>query len=166
LKNIDGIIEENGNIYYKYNGEKINLTAIGDECGTLHMRKAMKILIDKTGIDAKMANNIMYQVYNETPPNREKLKKQQEDNEIRSKELNEYKEFAKKLDAEKANEPIKCPKCGSTSLSANKKGFGIGKAIVGGAVAGPLGLMAGNIGSKKVRVTCLKCGHQFWAGKG
>ena len=59
----------------------------------------------------------------------------------------------------------RCPKCGSTSLSADKKGFGIGKAVVGAAVAGPIGLMAGNIGAKKVRVTCLKCGHQFWAGK-
>ena len=28
-----------------------------------------------------------------------------------------------------------------------------------------IGLVAGNIGAKKVRVTCLKCGYQFWAGK-
>lgn len=59
----------------------------------------------------------------------------------------------------------RCPKCGSTSLSADKKGFGIGKALVGAAIAGPFGLVAGNIGAKKVRVTCLNCGHQFWAGK-
>lgn len=58
-----------------------------------------------------------------------------------------------------------CPKCLSTSLSGSKKGFGIGKAIVGGAMTGGIGLVAGNIGAKKVRVTCLKCGHQFWAGK-
>lgn len=58
-----------------------------------------------------------------------------------------------------------CPKCYSMSLSSHKKGFGIGKAVVGTAIAGPLGLVAGNIGAKKVRVTCLKCGHQFWAGK-
>src|SRR3990172_2792456 len=31
-----------------------------------------------------------------------------------------------------------CPKCHSTSLSSNKKGFGIGKAIIGAAVVGPL----------------------------
>lgn len=58
-----------------------------------------------------------------------------------------------------------CPKCYSTSLSANKKGFGVGKAIVGAALTGGIGLVAGNIGAKKVRLTCLKCGHQFWAGK-
>ncbi|WP_125139934.1 zinc ribbon domain-containing protein [Clostridium transplantifaecale] len=55
----------------------------------------------------------------------------------------------------------KCPKCGSTSLSGNKKGFGIGKAVVGAALVGPLGLVAGNIGAKKVRVTCLNCGKKF-----
>lgn len=59
----------------------------------------------------------------------------------------------------------KCPKCGSTSLSADKKGFGISKAVVGAAVAGPIGLIAENIGSKTVRITCLKCGHQFFASK-
>lgn len=60
---------------------------------------------------------------------------------------------------------IKCPKCGSTSISADKKGFGVGKAVVGSAIAGPIGLAAGNLGAKKVRVTCLKCGHQWMAGK-
>lgn len=55
-----------------------------------------------------------------------------------------------------------CPKCGSTSLSANKKGFGIGKAAVGMALTGGLfGAVAGNIGAKKVWVTCLNCGHRW-----
>jgi len=58
-----------------------------------------------------------------------------------------------------------CPKCLSTSLSGHKKGFGIGKAVVGAAMTGGIGLIAGNIGAKKVRITCLNCGHQFWAGK-
>lgn len=57
-----------------------------------------------------------------------------------------------------------CPKCYSVSLSAHKKGFGVGKAIIGAAI-NPIGLVAGNIGARKVRVTCLKCGHQFMAGK-
>ena len=58
-----------------------------------------------------------------------------------------------------------CPKCGSTSLTANKKGFGIGKAVIGASVAGPIGLVAGNVGRQKVIVTCLNCGHQFKPGK-
>lgn len=72
----------------------------------------------------------------------------------------------------KRNAVACCPKCGSTSLSAHKKGFGIGKAIVGVAATAAtfgtaplLGAVAGNLGAKKVRVTCMNCGKQFWAGK-
>lgn len=55
-----------------------------------------------------------------------------------------------------------CPKCGSTSLSANKQGFGIGKAVIGAEiVGGPIGLVAGNIHSNKVTVTCLNCGYRW-----
>ncbi len=75
---------------------------------------------------------------------------------------NELKEHIAKMDREGI---VYCPKCYSTSLSANKKGFGVGKAVVGAALTGGIGLIAGNIGAKKVRVTCLKCGHQFMAGK-
>lgn len=60
----------------------------------------------------------------------------------------------------------KCPKCGSRSLSANKKGFGVGKAVAGMILTGGLaGAAAGGIGANKIRITCLKCGHQFQAGK-
>jgi len=58
-----------------------------------------------------------------------------------------------------------CLKCKSTSLSAHKKGFGAGKAAIGGILLGPIGLVAGGIRSQKVKVTCLKCGYQFKAGK-
>jgi RNA polymerase subunit RPABC4/transcription elongation factor Spt4 len=40
---------------------------------------------------------------------------------------------------------IKCPKCGSTQLTANTKGFGVGKAAVGGLLLGPVGLLGGFI---------------------
>ena len=56
---------------------------------------------------------------------------------------------------------IKCPKCGSTQLSANKKGFGVGKAAAGAILTGPVGLLAGGIGSNKILVTCMGCSFQF-----
>lgn len=61
-------------------------------------------------------------------------------------------------------EPIKCPKCGCDQLSANKKGFGLGKAIVGGVILGPAGALGGFVGSRKVQITCISCGHQWGAG--
>jgi DNA-directed RNA polymerase subunit RPC12/RpoP len=60
---------------------------------------------------------------------------------------------------------VRCAKCGSQTLSANTKGFGIGKAVVGAAVFGLIGLTAGNINAKKVYITCLNCGHRWTAGK-
>lgn len=56
-----------------------------------------------------------------------------------------------------------CPKCLSTSLSTQKKGGSIVKGLVGGAVLGPVGLLAGGIGRNKVDVVCMKCGNKFKA---
>lgn len=86
---------------------------------------------------------------------------------LQKAQLSELKK-ANKLQQKEMNAQARCPRCGSTSLSAHKKGFGIGKAVVGAAITAPLGLgligaVAGNKGAKKVRVTCLKCGKQFWA---
>jgi len=58
-------------------------------------------------------------------------------------------------------EELKCPKCNSTNLTANNKGFGLGKAAVGGVLLGPVGLLGGLVGSKNAVFVCLKCGNQF-----
>jgi DNA-directed RNA polymerase subunit RPC12/RpoP len=62
-------------------------------------------------------------------------------------------------------ENIKCPKCRSEQITANKKGFSGGKAVAGAVLTGGIGLLAGTIGSKKVIITCLTCGHQFKPGE-
>jgi len=64
-----------------------------------------------------------------------------------------------------ATTEIKCPRCGSTQLTANKKGFGLGNAVVGGALVGGLGLLGGFFGSRKVKITCLACGKEFKPGE-
>ncbi len=68
----------------------------------------------------------------------------------------------KELDA---SGQVYCPKCLSTSVSANQKGFSFGKGAIGMAAGLDVGLIAGGIGSKKVICTCLKCGYQWKAGK-
>lgn len=74
--------------------------------------------------------------------------------------------YVRQLAALYANSAVRCPKCGSTSISSGQKGFSAGKAVVGAAVTGSaLGLAAGAVGSKKVIITCLNCGHQWQAGK-
>lgn len=60
---------------------------------------------------------------------------------------------------------LKCLRCGSTQLHAGSKGFGLGKAAIGGITIGPLGLLGGLVGHKKVMITCLSCGYKWQAGK-
>ncbi|MDB2091380.1 hypothetical protein [Clostridium paraputrificum] len=61
---------------------------------------------------------------------------------------------------------ICCPKCGSTQLTANKKGFSLGKALVGGIALVPIaGVATGMLGKNKIIITCLSCGKQFKPGK-
>ena len=60
---------------------------------------------------------------------------------------------------------VTCPKCGSDQISANKKGFSAGKAVVGGLLTGGIGLAAGAIGSGKIKITCLNCGNEFKPGE-
>ena len=63
-------------------------------------------------------------------------------------------------------EELRCPKCNSNLLSSNTKGFSLTKALGGAFLTGGIGLLAGFIGSKKIRISCLKCGNQFNAGEG
>ena len=52
-------------------------------------------------------------------------------------------------------EEVKCPKCGSTQISANKKGFNTGRAIAGGLLTGNIWVAAasGGIGMNAHAVT-------------
>jgi hypothetical protein len=61
---------------------------------------------------------------------------------------------------------IKCPRCMSEQVTANKKGFSGGKALGGVLLTGGVGLLAGTIGSNKVLITCLSCGKEFKPGQG
>lgn len=61
---------------------------------------------------------------------------------------------------------IRCPKCNSKHLTSNKKGFSLGKAVVGGVLTGGVGLIAGTMGSNKIKITCLACGKTFKPGDG
>jgi hypothetical protein len=56
---------------------------------------------------------------------------------------------------------ISCPKCNSTNISPSQKGFGLGKAAVGGLLLGPVGLLGGMIGRKKVELVCQECGKKW-----
>lgn len=58
---------------------------------------------------------------------------------------------------------MSCPSCHSTQVTAGKKGFGFGKALVGGVLLGPVGILAGFIGSKNMEFACLSCKERWSA---
>lgn len=66
---------------------------------------------------------------------------------------------------EEQEDKLYCPFCGSSQLTANKKGFGAGKAVAGAVLTGGVGLLAGFIGSGNVKITCLNCGCQWKPGQ-
>lgn len=65
--------------------------------------------------------------------------------------------------------PNKCPMCGERrnwkKVDKQYKGFSVGKAAVGAALLGPVGLVGGALGKKKVFYCCGKCGfsHEYKA---
>lgn len=72
---------------------------------------------------------------------------------------------------------LMCPMCDSKHVQSfqttavKQKGFGIGKAALGGLLLGPVGLAAGFIGMNKVKsmdtkvkLKCLKCGYTWEVG--
>ena len=72
----------------------------------------------------------------------------------------------KTISEEKKEDLIHCPKCDSTQLTSEQKGFSGGKALAGALVAGGIGILAGTLGSNKIVITCLNCGNQFKPGEG
>ena len=75
-------------------------------------------------------------------------------------EKQELKDRIKQMDKEGI---VYCPKCYSTQITANKKGFSLGKAAAGSLIAG--GVLLGAVGKNKIEITCLKCGNKWKAGK-
>jgi len=59
---------------------------------------------------------------------------------------------------------VRCPRCGCTQLSTEKRGMSGGSACCGALLLGPLGVLCGLHGANKVMITCLKCGHQWSRG--
>ncbi len=63
-----------------------------------------------------------------------------------------------KTEKTKKSNKVKCLECGSTQITANKRGFSLGQALA-------FGVIGGMVGKDKIIITCLNCGHKWEAGK-
>lgn len=59
------------------------------------------------------------------------------------------------------SDEIRCPRCNSTQVFADKKGFSGKKACCGWLLVGPLGLLCGTHKKNKIRLTCLQCKNEW-----
>ena len=75
----------------------------------------------------------------------------------------DYQQPAQQNQSSNINEDkITCPKCGSAQIHIDTKGVSGLKACCGGFICGPLGLLFGLSGSKKIRKSCLKCNNSWY----
>ena len=74
-----------------------------------------------------------------------------------------------KRQAEADKQRRRCPRCSSTDTSLvgdTKKAFSVSKAAAGGILLGPVGLIAGGLGTKgKHQFMCNKCGKIYTVKK-
>lgn len=144
------------------NGQEIDLFKVVSKYG-VNSERAYAHLKRQYGIPKNQAKELLAPYYDPINANKPTLKSMLIDaaNEAGEKGMEKAN---RKNELEKSGQ-VYCPKCLSTSISANQKGFGFVRGAIGASIGLDVGLIAGGIGSKKVICTCLKCGHQWTAGK-
>jgi len=63
--------------------------------------------------------------------------------------------------SELSNQPITCPRCGSTSITIQKRYELLKKVSRGGAVSGGLQFLPNGINTNNNRRVCMQCGKKF-----
>lgn len=69
--------------------------------------------------------------------------------------------FERKSEKVEVSTGIKCPRCGSVSVTTIKKGYATGDACCGAILFGPLGLLCGATDANKLSNVCQNCGHKW-----
>lgn len=76
-------------------------------------------------------------------------------------QLMEQQQKLVKAQQKQLKSQVKCPKCGSNSISYDTKRLSIGRALAGDVIAGTSGAILGGLSSKKGYAVCLKCGKRW-----
>ena len=138
-------------IRYELNGVDIDVISLIAECGPKGQMVFSKRVREISGAGLKECVSFASKIYHD-----EKLMQ------MANQHKHDSDKRKKEIDADLSEKGVvHCPKCNSTNVNVNKKGYGYGKGLLGAVLVGPLGLLAGGIGSKELKATCLNCGHEF-----
>lgn len=133
-------------IYYKNKGNR-----------TYSAQELMK----RTGMDFKEAMDLMQKKHHSPEVKAEEKRKRAAHKEMQRQNLRELGEACQNLqNAFGGSKVARCPKCRSTSISYQDK-VSVGRAAIGGALAGPAGAVLGGLTGKKGYAVCLNCGKRW-----
>ena len=151
--------------YYERNGKKIDLHRIIKIYGTGWRKSgAYGYLMTELGISMREAKEILDPLYishageeitfgQGLKENLSQMVDDAQEETLRKKEIQRTKD-QKRAELEMSGVAY-CPKCMSTSVTAVKKGFSAGRAILTNNV------LVGAIGANKLKCVCLKCGYKW-----
>lgn len=124
--------------------------------------KAIKELRENTGMDLKTAKDIMDVKYTGMTQKEANAKLKQELKEERAQDRENLRNaFQTLAGVTSGPKTPKCPKCRSTQITYGGNRISLGRAVVGGAVAGPAGATLGGLTGKKGYAVCLNCGKRW-----
>lgn len=130
----------------------------GDNTTSKQRGNAIKEVCRKTGVSSSKARDDLYiRAYGKTYPEMRAEKKIRDKIKKRERRDNFY-EWCEKTSTN--SRTARCPKCHSTSISYQDK-ISVGRAVVGGTVAGGTGAVLGGLTGKKGYAVCLKCGKRW-----
>lgn len=127
--------------------------------------KAVKELREATGMDLKTAMDIMdkkYLGYTWEEKDRQLKEKDRQLKEKQRQTLQEFGEACERVQAAFGGSKVaRCPKCHSTQITYGGNRVSLGRAAIGGAVAGGPGAVLGGMTGKKGYAVCLNCGKRW-----
>ncbi|WP_212120298.1 TerD family protein [Niallia circulans] len=157
---------------YRHQGEwKFNAVGSGFQGGLAALCHNFGVTVDDEQTAVVHSNTSIQQIYQEpTPPSFQPFEAQS----YGSQERGSYEPIRQSAYANNtqvygqassydrySSDQLQCMRCRSTNVRTGEKGFGIGKAAIGGLILGPVGLLGGFIGKGQLKITCNSCGFSW-----
>lgn len=156
---------------YRHNGEwKFNAIGSGFQGGLEALCRNFGVTVEKNPTPQYRTSSALssmhtshhydnHQEYANSPSTRSQTNTSSYNSMRRPNDSNQYGQ------ASYTTDEICCPRCRSTNIRTGEKGFGLGKAAIGGLILGPVGLLGGFIGKGQLKISCNGCGYNWSPSK-